>query len=205
MFAVVAVAFIAAAVCVRVCVSATRVELLTAMRASKSSTPPTPTTPHRLPSLFFFILKFRSNRLFYFSISARFPISPCRYLCSTLTRCSVAGDRAVRLPPTHMQSGWMPAMPPMSARTAAELTGKDRSTILRAIETGRLSASKDERAHYPIDPAELERVFGSLRHPADPADAASHDAQAIPPPLSRELDLLRESFANERRVWSDTL
>jgi hypothetical protein len=99
-------------------------------------------------------------------------------------------------------------MPPMSARTAAELTGKDRSTILRAIETGRLSASKNDQGHYLIDPAELERVYGTLRaptQPADPADAASHDAQAIPPPQSRELELLRESFAQERKVWSDTL
>jgi excisionase family DNA binding protein len=75
-----------------------------------------------------------------------------------------------------MQHGWMTAMPPMSARSAAELTGKDRSTILRAIETGRLSATRDDRGHYLIDPAELERVYGSLRSPAEPADAASQDA-----------------------------
>ena len=56
-------------------------------------------------------------------------------------------------------------MPPMNARTAAQLTGKDRSTILRAVESGRLSASKDERGQWLIDPAELERVYGSLRVP----------------------------------------
>src|SRR4051794_18700397 len=108
-----------------------------------------------------------------------------------------------------MQCDRITAMPPMSARTAAELTGKDRSTILRAIETGRLSASKNDQGHYLIDPAELERVYGSLRapvQPADPADAASHDAyDAQPPPTNREVELLRESFAQERKVWSDTL
>ena len=50
----------------------------------------------------------------------------------------------------------------VSARDAAKLAGKDRSTILRAIESGRMSGQKTERG-YLIDPAEFERVFGTLR------------------------------------------
>ena len=42
----------------------------------------------------------------------------------------------------------------VSARDAAKLAGKDRSTILRAIESGRMSGQKTERG-YLIDPAEL--------------------------------------------------
>src|SRR3954451_11852087 len=99
-----------------------------------------------------------------------------------------------------------PAMPPMNARTAAKLTGKDRSTILHAIEAGRLSATKDERGHYLIDPAELERVYGSLRPPDERSEASSHDAyEAQVAALTREVELLRETLAHERRTWSETL
>jgi excisionase family DNA binding protein len=54
---------------------------------------------------------------------------------------------------------------------AAELTGKHRSTIIRAIEKGSLSVARDESGHYLIDPAELERAFGTLRVPGARDDA----------------------------------
>ena len=41
---------------------------------------------------------------------------------------------------------------------AAKATGKAKSTILRAIKTGRISASKKDGS-YSIDPSELFRVF----------------------------------------------
>ena len=43
--------------------------------------------------------------------------------------------------------------------TAAKATGKSRTAILRAINTGKISASKDENGHYQIDPSELFRVY----------------------------------------------
>ena len=69
-------------------------------------------------------------------------------------------------------------VPPMNARTAAEVTGKDRSTILRAIAHGRLSAAKNEHGQYLIDPAELERVYGSLRIPPSDGEAVPEDTYA---------------------------
>ncbi len=103
-------------------------------------------------------------------------------------------------------------MPSVNVRTAAELTGKDRSTITRAIDSGRLSAGKDEHGRYLIDPAELERVFGTLRSPDARTDAAheeptrTHDASA----LSREVELVREmlereraTHERERRSWDE--
>src|SRR4051794_34847669 len=69
-------------------------------------------------------------------------------------------------------------MPLVNARSAAQLAGRDRSTILRAIESGKLSATRDENGHYLIDPAELERVYGTLRSPAS-ADAEAA-AEAMP-------------------------
>jgi hypothetical protein len=42
---------------------------------------------------------------------------------------------------------------------AAEATGKDKSTIQRAIKKGRISATKNDLGNYIIDQVELYRVF----------------------------------------------
>src|SRR5215204_4658144 len=42
---------------------------------------------------------------------------------------------------------------------AAKLTGLNRTTVLRAIKSGRLSATRQDDGSYRIDPAELERVY----------------------------------------------
>lgn len=103
-------------------------------------------------------------------------------------------------------------MPPVNVRTASHLTGKDRSTITRSIEKGRLSATRDARGRYLLDPAELERVFGQLTSPdartgADAVQSAAvHDAHA----LAREIEMVREMLdteraghERERRGWED--
>ncbi len=98
----------------------------------------------------------------------------------------------------------------INVRTAAQLAQKDRSTIIRAIEDGRLSATRDERGRYQIDPAELERVYGSLRSPDaradEPSDAlpqsASIEAMRAAG-LMREVELMREMLERERRTWDE--
>jgi hypothetical protein len=90
-------------------------------------------------------------------------------------------------------------MPLITLRVAAELTGKDRSTLTRAIENGKLSASKNDLGRYLVDPAELERVYGMLRTPAVRPDAPQSDAQAAhSTPPERELALVREMLERER-------
>ena len=42
---------------------------------------------------------------------------------------------------------------------AAEQTSKSKSTLTRAIKSGKLSATKNEHGDYRIDPAELFRVY----------------------------------------------
>lgn len=65
-------------------------------------------------------------------------------------------------------------MPELSLSQAAKLTGKSKSTINRAIKTGKLSATRHEDGSYSIDPAELSRAFdveppeGAKRRDADP-------------------------------------
>src|SRR3954452_22305075 len=91
----------------------------------------------------------------------------------------------------------------VTASQAAALTGKNRSTVIRAIEKGHLSATRDEFGHYLIDPAELERVYGPLRNPdaldaerddEDQRDASERDGSAS----KLELELLREMLTKVR-------
>jgi hypothetical protein len=46
-----------------------------------------------------------------------------------------------------------------SLKQAAEATGKTKTTILRAIQTSKISATKDTLGAWQIDPAELHRVY----------------------------------------------
>jgi excisionase family DNA binding protein len=106
-------------------------------------------------------------------------------------------------------------MPYLGTRDAATLAGKDRSTILRAIKNGNLSATRDGGG-YLIDPAELERAFGTLRH-ADASAEAHGDAipqlayaDAARATAEREVQLLREmldrerqGYDRDRRTWEE--
>ena len=101
-------------------------------------------------------------------------------------------------------------MPLVTIRTAAELAGKDRTTLNRAIASGKLSATKSEHGHYLIDPAELERVYGTLHTPAQVHADASHTEDAHPHTDAVALELTREMLERERaehererRQWED--
>jgi excisionase family DNA binding protein len=50
-------------------------------------------------------------------------------------------------------------MPVLSLREAAEQAGTSKSTIWRAIKSGRMSAGRDADGGFAIDPAELFRAF----------------------------------------------
>ena len=43
--------------------------------------------------------------------------------------------------------------------TAAHACGLNKSTVLRAIKAGKISATRDEHGQWQIDPAELHRVY----------------------------------------------
>ena len=56
---------------------------------------------------------------------------------------------------------WNDAEPTMkyTLGKAAEATGKSKTTIHRAISSGKLSAMRNEQGEYEIDPSELMRVY----------------------------------------------
>ena len=47
----------------------------------------------------------------------------------------------------------------LSAKEAADAVGMTKQGIIKSIRNGRLSASKDEKGQWRIDPAELFRVY----------------------------------------------
>jgi hypothetical protein len=66
----------------------------------------------------------------------------------------------------------------LSLGQAAKETGLDKSTISRAIKSGKLSAHRKESGGYEIDPAELFRVFSPASQKSDPV--------ALPPNIPTE-------------------
>src|SRR3954453_15051756 len=59
----------------------------------------------------------------------------------------------------------------LSLREAAAAAGAHKSSIFRAIKSGRLSAGRTDDGEYAIDPAELMRVY-----PPKPETGARQDA-----------------------------
>ena len=60
-------------------------------------------------------------------------------------------------------------MPEYTLAQAIATTGKSRSTLIRAIRSGKLSAIRDEAGAYLVEPSELRRVFAAN------GDGSSHD------------------------------
>lgn len=88
----------------------------------------------------------------------------------------------------------------LTLNKAAQTCGRAKSTLLVAIKSGRLSAPKDEKGQYTIDPAELHRVFPfeapdrSKNRSLEPALTALEN-QSTTKVLEREVELLREMLA----------
>lgn len=89
---------------------------------------------------------------------------------------------------------------PLTLNQAAKTCGRSKSTLLNAINSGRMSAPKDDRGRYAIDPAELHRAF-SFQAPDRSADRfpepqptthANHQTTLTDQGLKREVELLRE-------------
>lgn len=52
---------------------------------------------------------------------------------------------------------------------ATEQTGKSKSTLVRAIKSGKLSAQRNEHGDYRVEPSELFRVYKSVTHHDEPS------------------------------------
>src|SRR3954447_15625740 len=82
----------------------------------------------------------------------------------------------------------------LGLRDAARQVGMHRSNLYRAIQSGRLSATRTDEGGYAIDPAELFRVYPPKAVASDPeADrSAGQNAIAIAPINSTKM-LVRQA------------
>ena len=87
----------------------------------------------------------------------------------------------------------------LTLNQAAKTCSRSKSTLLDAIRSGRMSAPKDDRGRYAIDPAELHRAFPFQSHDRSPDQSpepqpTSLENHSEPADLAskREIELLRE-------------
>jgi hypothetical protein len=90
---------------------------------------------------------------------------------------------------------------PHTLGMAAKAAGVSKSTLRRAIDAGRLSATRRDDGSYEIDPAELHRVFP--RSSAGTSEMARSDTAVGTGALQVEVDLLRERLVDKEAVIDD--
>ncbi len=96
---------------------------------------------------------------------------------------------------------------PYTLKQAADATGKTKPTILRAIQSSKISAKKDEHGEWEIDPAELHRVYQPAQRGDTSTDtrtaARNGEITSESDVLRQELSLLREMLAERDRRVAD--
>lgn len=96
----------------------------------------------------------------------------------------------------------------LSAKEAAEQVGLSKQAILKAINRGQLSATKDRKGEWRIDPAELFRVWEPVKSDAPVSDVLVGGTRDLPPTsevdevaqLATELAILRERLAGREAL-----
>lgn len=88
--------------------------------------------------------------------------------------------------------------------TAAKATGKAKSTILRAIKAGTISASRSHDGSYEIEPSELHRVFPPNSAQPEPSNA-THPTEEHSATLQIRLQILETERQRERDQMQATI
>jgi hypothetical protein len=100
--------------------------------------------------------------------------------------------------------------------SAAAACGVNKSTILRAIKSGKISGTKDEHGEWHVEPAELHRVYPPVADAAAGTDALPRDAAveaaafataqqraALAEERLSELKAMLEDLRCDRDAWRD--
>jgi hypothetical protein len=91
---------------------------------------------------------------------------------------------------------------------AARLTGLGKTTLARAIKTGRLSAGRKPDGGYEIDPAELSRVYpfpapGDPETVTAPVPAVHHATPDATDVMVAELRAVIADLRTDRDHWRE--
>lgn len=91
---------------------------------------------------------------------------------------------------------------------AAKATGKSKTTLHRAIKSGRISASKAEDGSYSIEPAELHRVFPAVTVEVPQALFPRNDEEQLSNTLAvlrTQLEYQEKERDRERALLQETI
>jgi hypothetical protein len=83
--------------------------------------------------------------------------------------------------------------------TAAKATGKSRTSILRAIEKGKISAEKNVHGEWDIDPSELHRVYPA-KEAGNGRDNSTHATAANTDLIIENRELAAKLQAADQRI-----
>ena len=93
-----------------------------------------------------------------------------------------------------------------SMRQAAEICGKSRTTLHRALKDGRMSGTQDEATgEWSIDPSELRRVFpwtGGV-HEHKSTDVQQEYTQRTDEVMAVKVAMLEDQLEREKETVSD--
>jgi hypothetical protein len=91
---------------------------------------------------------------------------------------------------------------------AAKAVGKSKTTVHRAIKSGKISARKLDNGSYAIDPSELHRVFSPVTHATPPSplhgNSKEHQGNTVET-LRIQLELLEKERERERSLLQETI
>jgi hypothetical protein len=87
-----------------------------------------------------------------------------------------------------------------SLAEAAAVTGLHKTSILRALKSGRISGTRDDVGRWSVEPVELHRVFPPAARRGSQPEQRS-DAQSSEVALLRERIEDLKTLTDEFRVW----
>ena len=93
-----------------------------------------------------------------------------------------------------------------SMRQAAEVCGKSRTTLHRALKNGRMSGTQDEATgEWSIDPSELRRVFpwAGAEHAHKSTDVQGEYTPRTDEVMAVKVAMLEDQLERERETVAD--
>lgn len=94
-------------------------------------------------------------------------------------------------------------MTALSLSQAAKLTGKSKSTINRAVKSGKISATRHDDGSYSIETSELTRAFDTGTHGADQRSSTALVGTDGDTLLKQRIEALEQLLEREREVTAD--
>jgi hypothetical protein len=90
-----------------------------------------------------------------------------------------------------------------SLSNAAAACGVYKSTVLRSIKSGRLTATKDALGQWRIEPAELHRVYPPVQSNGAEDNATRHGATTALMEAQHRAELAEQRLADLKTVFED--